>query len=168
MVAAARARVPGVPVHQADMRTFALYRRFDAVVCLFSAIGYMTTLDHLAAAVATMGAHLVDGGVLVVEPWFAPDQWLDGTVHAESAKTDALAVARVSRSWREGGESVVEFHYVLAAPDRTWAFAETHRMGLFTVDEQLDVYRAAGFEAEHETPGLTGRGLIVAVKPGTR
>jgi SAM-dependent methyltransferase len=98
MLAAARPRLPGVPLRAADMRTFRLGRRFDAVVCLFSAIGYMTTIDDLATAVANMGDHLVAGGVLVVEPWFEPDDWLEGYVHAESAEAADLAVARASRS----------------------------------------------------------------------
>ena len=36
-------RLPGVPLHQADMTSFELGRRFDAVVCLFSSIGYVKT-----------------------------------------------------------------------------------------------------------------------------
>ena len=164
MLAAARARLPGVPLHRADMRTFRLDRRFDAVVCLFSAIGYMTTLDDLGAAVANMGDHLVPGGVLVVEPWFEPSDWHDGSVFSEAAKAGDLAVARVSRSWREGDESVIEMLYALSTPDRAWSFAEMHRMGLFTVDQQVEVYRAAGLTVEHEAPGITGRGLLVAAK----
>ena len=163
MLASARGRLPGVPLHEADMRTFRLDRRFDAVVCLFSAIGYMTTLDDLAVAVANMRDHLVPGGVLVVEPWFEPSDWHDGSVSSEAAKEGDLAVARVNRSWREGDESVIEMLYAVARRERTWSFTEVHRMGLFTVDQQLDVYRAAGMTVEHEGPGLTGRGLVVAV-----
>ena len=164
MLAAAAARLPEVALHAADMRTFRLDRRFDAVVCLFSAIGYMRSLDDLAVAVANMGEHLQPGGVLVVEPWFEPDGWHDGAVFSEATKAGGLAVSRVSRSWREGDESVIEMLYAVATPERTSSFTELHRMGLFTVDQQLDVYRAAGFSVEHETPGLTGRGLILAVK----
>lgn len=163
MLAAARPRLPGVALHSADMRTFRLDRRFDAAVCLFSAIGYMTTLEDLASAVANMRDHLVPGGVLVVEPWFQPADWHDGLVFSEAAKEGDLAVARVSRSWQEGDVSVIEMVYALATPARAWSFTEIHRMGLFTVDQQLEVYRAAGFSVEHEAPGLTGRGLLVAL-----
>ena len=86
-----------------------------------------------------------------------------GSVFSEAAKAGDLAVSRVSRSWREGDQSVIEMLYTMATPHRTWSFTELHRMGLFTVEQQLEVYRAAGFTVEHETPGLTGRGLIVAV-----
>lgn len=166
MLAAARGRLPDVALHEEDMRTLRLGRRFDAVVCLFSAIGYMTTVEDLTSAIATMAAHLVPGGVLVVEPWFEPDDWHDGSVFSEAAKAGELAVARVSRSWREGDQSVIEMHYALARPKRTWSFVEPHRMGLFTTGQQLDAFRTAGLTVEHEPkPGLTDRGLFVAVAP---
>jgi len=147
------------------MRTFRLDRRFDAVVCLFSAIGYMTTLEDMTRALATMRDHLVDGGVLVIEPWFKPADWHDGAVFGEGTEEGDLAVARASRSWREGDVSVIEMNYVMARPDRTWSFSEVHRMGLFTTAQQLEVYRDLGFVVEHEYEGLSNRGLFVAVKP---
>ncbi|HEV2759888.1 MAG TPA: methyltransferase domain-containing protein [Acidimicrobiales bacterium] len=165
MIEEARRRVPGTVLHEGDMRTFRLARRFDAVVCLFSAIGYMRTRTELATALTTMADHLVDGGVLVVEPWLRPDNWHDGRVFAEGAEAGGLAVARVSRSWREGDESLIEMHYALARRDRTWSFTEVHRMGLMTTATQLEVYRDVGLVVEHEHPGLTDRGLFVAVKP---
>ncbi len=165
MLAVAAERVPGVPLHVGDMRTFRLGRRFDAVVCLFSAIGYMTTVDDMATALRTMADHLVDGGVLVVEPWFTPERFHDGTVFAESAESEGFVVARVSRSWCEGGDSLIEMHFVCGTPQRTWSFVEVHRMGLFTTDQQLELYRAAGLEVEHEPYGIINRGLFVAVKP---
>ena len=165
MIDEARRRVPGAFLHQGDMRTFRLARRFDAVVCLFSSIGYMRTPADLATALATMRDHLVEGGVLVVEPWFEPDHWHDGAVFAEGAEAGGLAVARASRSWREGDESRIEMHFAVARSDRTWSFTELHRMGLMTTAAQLEVYRDIGLVAEHEHPGLTDRGLFVAVKP---
>jgi hypothetical protein len=37
-------------------------------------------------------------------------------------------------------------------------------MGLFTTEQQLDVFAALGFDVEHEMPGITDRGLFVAVR----
>lgn len=165
MLAVAGDRLTGVRLHQGDMRTFRLGRRFDAVVCLYSAIGYMLTLADLGVAVANLVDHLVPGGLLVVEPWFEPEDWVDGWVHGAGAQRADLAVARASRSWREGNHSMIEMRYALATPDRTWSFTELHRMGLFTIADQLDVYRAAGLAVDYDVHGLTGRGLIVAEAP---
>src|SRR5919198_4612710 len=72
LLAVARERLPDLPLHEGDMRDFDLGRRFDAVTCLFSSIGYLMTVEALEAAVATMAGHLEPGGGLLVEPWLSP------------------------------------------------------------------------------------------------
>ena len=64
------------------MRSFDLGRRFDAVTCLFSSIGYLLTPEDLEQGIARMAAHVAPGGVLVVEPWFTPDAWRPGSLPA--------------------------------------------------------------------------------------
>lgn len=72
MLEVARARLPGVPLHRADMRDFALGRTFDAVTCMFSSIGHMGTVAELRAAVAGFrpapGAGRGRGGGALVVP----------------------------------------------------------------------------------------------------
>jgi len=58
MATRARARLGAVVVHEGDMRTFALGRRFDAVTCLFSSIGYARTPEDLGQT--GRGAHRGD------------------------------------------------------------------------------------------------------------
>ena len=48
------------------------------MICLFSSIGYLATVERLRTAVATMAGHLERGGVLVVEPWILPEAWIEG------------------------------------------------------------------------------------------
>lgn len=47
LLAIARQRLLDVPLHHADMTDFDLGRTFAVVTCLFSAIGYVKTLDNL-------------------------------------------------------------------------------------------------------------------------
>ena len=58
----ARRRYPDVPFYQGDMIDFGLGRRFDVITCLFSAIGYVRTIDNLNRAVRRMAQHLEPGG----------------------------------------------------------------------------------------------------------
>src|SRR5687768_14894049 len=51
----------------ADMTDFHLGRRYDAVICLFSSIGYVRTLDRLSAALRCFREHVEQTGVVVVE-----------------------------------------------------------------------------------------------------
>src|SRR5688572_604844 len=66
LLAAARSRCPGVPLHLEDMSTFSLPKRFDVITCLFSAVAYLKTSDRLSATVERMASHLTDDGVLLI------------------------------------------------------------------------------------------------------
>jgi SAM-dependent methyltransferase len=165
MLEVARRRLPGVELHAGDMRTFDLGRRFDAVTCLFSAVGYMLRREDLDLAMAAMARHLAPEGVLVVEPWFHPDQWFEGHVTADAASGADIAVARVSRSSRVGNISRFQFHYAVARPEGIDTFMEPHVMGLWTVEEYGAAMRSTGLAVEHDPVGLIGRGLFIGVAP---
>ena len=76
LLAIARARLGDVELLTSDMTDFALGRRFDVVTCLFSSIGYVETVERLGSAIAAMAAHLKPEGVLIVEPWLSPEEWM--------------------------------------------------------------------------------------------
>ena len=57
LIDVARDRLDDVPLQLADMTSFDLGRKFDAVTCLFSSIGYVGTVERLASAIAAMAAH---------------------------------------------------------------------------------------------------------------
>ena len=75
MLAQARIHLPDTPLAEADMRSFDLDQQYDAVVCLFSAIGHLPSVEDLDAAVATMTRHLAPSGVLIVDGWILPQNW---------------------------------------------------------------------------------------------
>jgi SAM-dependent methyltransferase len=162
MLAVARERLPSVAFHEGDMTDFDLGRRYDAVVCMFSSIGYVQTEDRLRSAAAAMARHLEPGGVLVVEPWLAPEVWQEGHVAAVHVDEPELKIARMNVAERRGDLSVVEFHYLVATSAGIEHFTELHELGLFTVDQYLDAFRAAGLDVEHDSEGPMGRGLYVA------
>jgi SAM-dependent methyltransferase len=162
MLAVARERLPAVVFHEGDMASFDLGRRFDAVVCMFSSIGYVRTEERLRSAIASMARHLEPGGVLVVEPWLSPDVWLDRHVGAVFVDEPELKIARMNISQRQIEVSILDFEYLVGTPDRVEHFTERHELGLFTVEQYLDAFRAAGLEADHDREGPMGRGLYVA------
>jgi SAM-dependent methyltransferase len=161
MLGVARERLPNVPLHEGDMADFDLGKRFDAVVCMFSSIGYVRTAERLRSAVASMARHLEPGGVLVVEPWLSPEVWVDRHVGALFVDQPELKIARMNVGEREGNLSIFEFEYLVGTPNGLERFNERHELGLFTVEQYLEAFRAAGLEVDHDPEGPMGRGLYI-------
>ena len=164
MIATAQERNPGIEFHLGVMLTFRLSERFDVVTCLFSAIGYMSTLAKLRRAIRNMGLHLKPGGVLIIEPWITPRNFKSGTLHAVLVNQPKLKLARIGKSSSRGRISIIDFHYLIATPKATRYFRETEKFGLFTHSEYLGAFRAAGLRVAYDRKGLIGRGLYVGVK----
>ena len=113
LVEVARERLDDVPLSTADMTSFDLGRTFDAVTCLFSSIGYVGTVERLTSAISSMAAHLTPGGVLVVEPWLAPDVWQVGRPHLLTVDEPDLKIARMTVAGREGRLAIMDFAYLV-------------------------------------------------------
>jgi len=160
----AKKRNPGLPFRCADMRTFDLPSRFDVITCLFSSIGYMTTIEDLHKAVATMALHLVPGGVLIIEPWLTPDVWKAGSVHGMFIDDPNLKIARVNTSLTRGRLSIFDLHHLVGTPQETFHFVEHHEMGLYTVEEMTGAFETATLDISFDPEGITGRGIYVGVR----
>jgi SAM-dependent methyltransferase len=162
VLAVARSRLPGVPLHQGDMLDFDLGETFDVVTCLFSSIGYARDEAMLVRALSRLARHLSPGGLVVVEPWFTPDAWHPGHVHAALAGEGDLQVARVNTSMSAGRLSIMDMHHLVGTPSGTRHVVERHEMGLFTVPDMMAAFTRAGLTADHDPVGLTDRGLYLA------
>ena len=151
-----------VPLRQADMRTLDLGRRFDAVTCLFSAVAYMPTVAELRQAIAAMAAHLTPGGVLVVEPWYTRETWEDDHLSVLTIDEPDRKAARVSRAWRRGDRSALEFEFVVATAAGTQSFRERHELRLYRTEQYVGAFEAAGLVGVDVDPdGLYGLGLVI-------
>jgi SAM-dependent methyltransferase len=167
MVELAHARLPGTRIEVGDMTDFDMGRGYDLVVCLFSSIGYVLTVERLDSAIACMARHLLPGGVLAVEPWLTPESVEPDRVSVLLAEGEDFKVARMNVMVVEGTVSVADFHYLLGRPAGVEHFTEHHELGLFTHEQHLHAFQQAGLEAELDERGLMGRGLYLAVKTGS-
>jgi len=158
----AREKHPAGRFFQADMSAFGLEERYDVLLCLFSSIGYLVTLERTRRALSCFREHLREGGVSLVEPWFPPGRLEDGLVSRNACTYRGRAVERVSRNEVDGRMSRLHFDYFIDTPEGTRRVSEVHELGLFTKDEMGEAFRGAGLRAEFDPVGLTGRGLWVA------
>lgn len=162
MLDVARAKVgDDVTLVRADMRDFRLDGPVDAVVCLFSSIGYVRP-DGLAATLSSFHRNLKPGGVVIVEPWIAPENMRDRSPHLQTHHSPEIHVARACRTVLDGRVARMDFHWLVATPEGVEHFTDMHEMWCSTRDELLAAFDAAGFDTRWEDEGLcAGRGLVI-------
>ena len=166
MLRIARERLPRLELVEADMVEFDLARRFDAVTCLFSSIGYVRTEAGLRRAIANFARHLSSGSVLIVEPWLEPAAFEDGRVSLDVLSDEPhRKITRMIVSRRDGNLSRLEMRLLIGTAGGIEEIAETHELGLFTQTQTLDAFDRAGLDVEHDPEGLMmGRGLYIGMK----
>src|SRR5713226_2435477 len=159
---AARIKNPAGKYTRADMTDFDLETTYDAVTCLFSAIGYVRTVDRMNRAIGCMARHVKPGGVLIVEPWLTPETWVPGVNHIHAGEIGTDKVCRMSLSGREGNLSVLLLHYLRGTPDTIEHYSERLELGLFSAEEMTRGFESAGMHVRYDSEGLMGRGLYIA------
>jgi SAM-dependent methyltransferase len=166
MLRVAKKHLGDVPLHQGDMCGFDLGRRFDAVTCLFSSIGYLNDAAELDAAVGCFARHLNPGGVIVLEPWCFPEKFVPGQVMSDLVTVDGMTISRVSHATLDAGATRIEAHYVVADPDSgVRHFVDVHRLALFTRGQYERAFRLAGCTVRY-LPAERGVGLFVGTRGG--
>jgi SAM-dependent methyltransferase len=158
---AARAKNPAGRYTRADMTDFDLATTYDAVTCLFSAIGYVKTVERLNRAVACMARHVKPGGALIVEPWLTAGDWKPGTSNLHAGEIGADKVCRMTVSSQEGNVSVMQMHYLRSTAGSIEHYIERLELGLFTREEMASAFEAANMDVRHDSEGLMGRGLYI-------
>lgn len=157
-------RIGAGQVHPGDMREFDLGRTFDAVTCLGFAIAYMPDAAALDTAVARMAAHLSPGGVLVVEPWWGPEEFIDGYVGGHLVREDGLVISRVTHSVRRDGATHMRIHFVVADADGIRQFHEDETNTLFTDEQYRAAFERAGLAVTRVHDRDAHPGYLVGVK----
>ncbi|MEM9029600.1 MAG: class I SAM-dependent methyltransferase [Pseudomonadota bacterium] len=166
MLDIARSKFPATPFHLGNIVDFDLGRQFDVVASLFSSIGYAVTPERMAQAVRTMAHHVRPGGVLIIEPYFAPNDWKPKSSPPKPfvATTDAATIVRMVDWTRDGDVIRSTFHYLVGDRDHVEHITEQHDMGLFTDGDIRGAFVDAGLSVTFDADGLMGRGLYVGTK----
>ena len=165
MLSRARQELPRVRWRWGRMETLRLSERFDAVLCLFSAIGYPRSVAEVRRTVRNLAEHLAPGGVLVIEPWIDPRRFRSRHVHLLPIDRRDLKIARVTVSRRVGHRSILQMDYLVGTPGTVRHLREVHRMTLVPTGRLRAWLREEGLRVRWFPKGLSGRGRFVGYRP---
>ena len=101
----ALARAKGIPAgssvefYEADIGKLDLGQEFDAVLMMFTVLGYQLDDSELMAALATVRRHLRPGGLFLFDVWHGPAVLAEGPGDREiSVKEEANRITRKTRA----------------------------------------------------------------------
>jgi ubiquinone/menaquinone biosynthesis C-methylase UbiE len=166
-VSIAKKKNPAGTYSVADMTSFDLQKKYDAVICLFSSIGYLKSFDEIVSALKYFSRHLNPQGLLIIEPWLSAEAYHSGKIGMTSYNKDDIKICRMSESLQDGNTSILNLHYMLATKDNgIQYFEESHKMRLTETEEMMKAFEIAGFDMVFLDKEFNDRGLYIGKKHG--
>jgi SAM-dependent methyltransferase len=162
----AKKKHKNVKFKKADMINMKLSKKFDVIISMFSAIGYVKTLSNLKKTIMNFSKHLNVGGVVIIEPWFTSDVYKKGTPYMTVYEDDDLKIARLNTNEVKNNVSIMDMHYLIAEKGKKVKhFVDRHELGLFEIKDTLEIMKSAGLKSKFLKHGfLKNRGVYVGIK----
>ena len=161
-LAALEPRPSTLSFHQGDIRSIRLEQSFDVVTSLFHVISYQPKNEDLAAAFATVRAHLKPGGIFIFDCWYGPAVLTDRpVVRIKRLEDEEIEVTRLVEPVMSANENLVELKYhvfVRAKESGTvQEVKESHLMRYLFRPELELLLRGAGLSLIDSFEWMTGR-----------
>jgi len=157
----AQERNPDGEYFAGDMIDFHLDKKYDVIICLGSSIGYVRNYKNLIKATLCMRQHLYDWGMIIIEPWYRPDNWRNNVPHMLSAEDFENKICRICIGTKMGNQSYLDCHYVVGTEKGVISYPEQHVMGLFPIDMIQQAFYKAGLNAEFFPTRIGKHGLYI-------
>ncbi len=166
MLKIARMNMPDIDFKQADMMHFTLDKTFDVITCLFSAIGYLKNYTNLKLAIKNFASHLKEGGIVIIEPWFSLDTYMNGSPGMTVYEDEDIKIARLCVCKKKGMLSILDMSHLVAERNKEVThYTEHHELAMFDKEKVLSIMKQNGLESQFFKDGLMpDRGLYVGVK----
>jgi ubiquinone/menaquinone biosynthesis C-methylase UbiE len=166
MLRVARKNVPKATVVRANMTDFRLGKKFDVILCMFSAIGLVRTYRNLEKTIKNFSNHLRNGGIIIENDSFSysrsPPQYMD----LLTDETSDIKIARVGYYQRKGNVLIEREDYIVAQRSKGIRhFADLQYMGMFELKRTMRIMEQAGLTPKFLKGALhRGNGLLLGIK----
>lgn len=149
---------------QSRLEQFNLRHEFDAIICMFSVVDYLTRLKDLQSFFQSVHHHLSFRGVFVfdfwnasaVEKYYQPYKEKVFLFKGHTIKRRSKTTLQLKKH-----ECVVDYTCeILLKKKRLKIFKESHRLRYFTIEEMTKLLQSYGFECLKICPFLNLNGNV--------
>ena len=130
----------GINCQVADVRTFRMEKKFDAVISLFHIASYQNTDEDITNYFKTASYHLKKGGKFIFDLWYKPAVLAQlPEKRIKKLENDEIEVVRYCTPKHIIEKSIVEVHYDIKITSKKTGsvetIEETHSMRYFSAEE---------------------------------
>ena len=148
----------------ADLRQFSLNRRFDACLCMFAVLGYITETKKLLQTLENIRGHLNKESLFICDVWngLAVMRILP-SVRVKTVEDEGKRIIRIAQPELDAFNHLCRVHYhLLITQDdgRLSEFEETHTVRYFFPQEIIHYLEESGFELVAICPFLDLDGKV--------
>lgn len=147
---------------QADICSFNLGQKFNAVISLFHVISYQIKNDQLNAVFANAASHLTAGGLFVFDLWYSPAVYAKRPeVRVKRMSDDYTEITRIAEPLIYPNDNRVDVNYTIfsrnLATGAVDIIQETHPMRHFSLPEIETVADIHGFKMLEAKEFMSGQ-----------
>ena len=132
----------GAPIPEfihGDLCRIDLGERFDAVLMMFTVLGYQCEDADLAASLQAVRRHLEPGGLFIFDVWNGPAVLAQGLEdRVARAMQGSAKITRKTRAWLEAGKNICHVRFDIERQDgqgEPFTWQEDHIVRYFFPDE---------------------------------
>lgn len=105
-----------IDFNKMDLRKLKLNKKFDACVCMFAVISYLTDNESLIEALSNIRSHLKDGSLFIFDFWYGPAVLtILPAAKMKIIEKDGIKVARFAEPYLDTFHHICEVNYYFVA-----------------------------------------------------
>ena len=147
MLSIAKKKLSGTRLIKGDMAKINLKKKFDAVLCLFSSIGYARNYKNFDRIIKNFSRHLKKGGVLIINPWFDKKNFKANKTNVGNYEDEKTKITRMYYTEKKGNLSILNLHFLIADKGKDIKYVkDRHELGLFEHKKFLKIMTKNGLQ----------------------
>jgi SAM-dependent methyltransferase len=161
----AKNKVKKAKFEKVNMIDFDLNQKFDIIISLFSAIGYVKTKKNLKKTIQNISSHLNFGGIVIIEGWFEKDKFRGNRLIMDTYEDQNLKICRICNTKKNGKVSELNFNWLIGEiGEDIKYFEENHELGLFDNKYILTLFQENDIKIKVLKNHKNFRNLFIGIK----